>query len=34
MRPGRSAFTIPDDAPKFPTIVHALDANAGEHRSR
>jgi hypothetical protein len=34
MRAGRSAFTIRNDAPKFPTMVHALDAKGGEHRSR
>ena len=28
MQPGRSTFTIPQDAPDHPTLVHALDAAA------
>ena len=28
MQPGRSTFTIPADAPDYPTLVHALDAAA------
>jgi len=28
MRPGRSVFTIPEDAPDYPTLIHALDAAA------
>ena len=28
MRPGRSEFTVPDDAPDYPTLIHALDAAA------
>jgi long-chain acyl-CoA synthetase len=28
MQPGRSTLTIPDDAPDYPTMLHALDAVA------
>ena len=28
MRPGRSSFSIPDDVPDHPTLLHALDAAA------
>jgi long-chain acyl-CoA synthetase len=34
MPPGRSPFTIPDDAPEYPTMVHALDVVADRNPDR